>query len=47
MIVAMGAGPLIGTVILRSVGTLAAFLSAAVVVALLACYLWMRAARTD
>ena len=47
VIVAMGAGALIGTVVLRSVGTLAAFLSAAVVAALLACHLWMRAARTD
>jgi len=46
MIAVMGAGALIGTVVLRSVGTLAAFLSAAVVVALLAWYLWMRAART-
>jgi len=47
MIVVMGAGALIGTVVLRSLGTLAAFISAAVVVALLASYLWMRAARTD
>jgi uncharacterized membrane protein YoaK (UPF0700 family) len=47
MIVVMGAGALIGTVVLRSVGTFAAFISAAVVVAFLACYLSMRAARTD
>ena len=46
MIAMMGAGALIGTVVLRSVGTLAAFLSAAGVVALLACSLWMRTART-
>jgi len=45
MIVVMCAGALIGTVVLRSLGTLAAFASAVVVVAFLACTLWMRAAR--
>jgi len=47
MIVVMCAGALIGTAVLRSFGTFAAFISAVVVVALLASYLRMRAARTD
>lgn len=46
MIAMMGTGALIGTVVLRSLGTLAAFLSAAGVVALLAWRLWMRTTRT-